>query len=125
MLADTMSRLMDINPTTQLKSEPVGYEFGYYVFDPLPPMRVEELEEQITKTNIKQTNNENNIGIEILPHDKLLELQDHNKQCTKIIKLLKENKMPPRKPYFLRKDILYRIVREDTSDYEVIVLPKL
>ena len=105
-LADTMSRLIDIDPTTQLESEPEGYEFGYYVFDPLPPMSVEEIEEQITRNKCKQTNNENNIGIEILPHDKLVELQDQDEQCTKIIKLLKENKMPPRKPYFLRKKCL-------------------
>ena len=71
MLADTMSTLIDIDPTTQLESEP-GYEFGYYVFHPLPPMSVEEIEEQIRETNVKQTNDENNIGIEILPNDKLV-----------------------------------------------------
>ena len=43
MLANTLSRLVDINPTTQLESEPKGYEFGYYVFDPLPPTSVEEI----------------------------------------------------------------------------------
>ena len=32
--------------------------------------------------------------------------------------------MPPRKPYFLRKDVLHRIMKEDTFDYEVTVLPK-
>ena len=29
-LADTMSRLIDIDPLVQPESEPEGYEFGYY-----------------------------------------------------------------------------------------------
>ena len=124
MLADTMSRLTDIGPTTQLESEPEGYEFGCYVFDLLSPMSVEEIEEQITETNVKQPNDENNIRIEILLHDKVVESQGQDEQCIKLIKLLRENKMPPRKLYFLRKDVLHRIVKEDTFDYEVIVLPK-
>ena len=74
-------------------------------------------------TNIKQTNDENNVRIEIMPHDTLVKLQGQDEQCTKLIKLLKENKMPSRKPYFLRKDVLQRVVKEDTFDYEVIVLP--
>ena len=52
-LANTMSRLIDIDPTTQLETEPEGYEFGYYVFDPLPPVSVEEIEEQIIETTCK------------------------------------------------------------------------
>ena len=72
---------------------------------------------------LKQTNNKNSIGIEILPHGKLVELQCQD-ECTRLIKLLKENKMLPRKPYFLRKDVLYRVVKEDTFDYEVVMLPK-
>ena len=36
-LADTMSRLIDIDPTTQMETESEGYEFGYYVFDHLHP----------------------------------------------------------------------------------------
>ena len=32
-LADTMSRLIDIDPQIQPEPEPEGYEFGYYMFD--------------------------------------------------------------------------------------------
>ena len=35
-LADTMSRLINIDPQVQQESEPEGYEFGYYTFDTLP-----------------------------------------------------------------------------------------
>ena len=39
-LADTMSRLIDIDPQTQQGSEPEGYKFGYYTFDTLPAVEV-------------------------------------------------------------------------------------
>ena len=50
-LADTMSRLIDIDPQIQQDSEPEGYEFGYYTFDTLPTMEVSHVE------TTKQTSN--------------------------------------------------------------------
>ena len=38
-LADTMSRLIDIDLQVQPESEPEGYKFGYYTFDTLPAPR--------------------------------------------------------------------------------------
>ena len=43
-LADTMSRLIEIDPQIQQDSEPEGYEFGYYTFDTLPAMEVSHVE---------------------------------------------------------------------------------
>ena len=40
MLADTMSRLIEIDPQAQQDSEHEGYEFGYYAFDSLPIIEV-------------------------------------------------------------------------------------
>ena len=42
-LADTMSRLIDIDPQIQQDSEPEGYKFGYY-FDTLPAMEVSNID---------------------------------------------------------------------------------
>ena len=39
-LADTMSRLIDIDLQVQPESEPEGYEFRYYTFDKLPTLEV-------------------------------------------------------------------------------------
>ena len=50
-LADTMSRLIDIDPQIQQDSEPEGYEFGYYTFDTLPAMEVSNVE--MTKESSK------------------------------------------------------------------------
>ena len=43
-LADTMSRLIDIDLQVQQESEPEGYKFGYYVFDTLPALEVSNVE---------------------------------------------------------------------------------
>ena len=43
-LADTMSRLIDIDSQIQQDSEAEGYEFGYYTFDTLPAMEVSNIE---------------------------------------------------------------------------------
>ena len=43
-LADTMSRLIDMDPQIQPKPEPEGYELGYYTFDQLPALEVSNVE---------------------------------------------------------------------------------
>ena len=43
-LADTMSRLIEIDPQSEQEPEPKGYEFGYYVFDNLPNIEVHDIE---------------------------------------------------------------------------------
>ena len=47
-LADTMSRLINIDPQVKPESEPEGYKFRYYTFDTLPELEV---------TNIEMTSN--------------------------------------------------------------------
>ena len=43
-LADTMSRLIDIDTQVQPEPKPEGYEFGYYTFDELPDLEVSNIE---------------------------------------------------------------------------------
>ena len=56
ILADTMSRLIDIDPQVQQDLEPEGYEFGYYTFDTLPAMEVSNIETTKVTTNKKEEN---------------------------------------------------------------------
>ena len=37
-LADTMSRLIALDPDNQLVDEPEGFEYGYYAFDNIDPI---------------------------------------------------------------------------------------
>ena len=48
ILADPLSRLIDIDPDTQLTPEGVGYEFSYAVFEELPHIHSFEINEVIT-----------------------------------------------------------------------------
>ena len=41
-LADTMSCLITIDPDTELPPEEQGCEYGYYLFDPLPPIHTDD-----------------------------------------------------------------------------------
>ena len=49
MLADTLSRIVKVDPDVQSECEMEGYEFGYSCFEELPPAEVFEVEEKIAK----------------------------------------------------------------------------
>ena len=38
VLADALSRLVDIDPDARLDPENAGWEFGYYIFETLPKL---------------------------------------------------------------------------------------
>ena len=51
-LADTMSRLIAIDPESELPPEEQGCEYGYYLFDPLPPISIEDHVDDIPEITI-------------------------------------------------------------------------
>ena len=53
MLADTLSRLIEIDDDIKLPAEQEGHEFGYVPFEQLPPAQVTVMEEVI----INEVNN--------------------------------------------------------------------
>ena len=73
-LADTMSRLINIDPQIQ-DSEPEGYEFGYYTFDTLPTMEVSNIETTQDTSSIDEKDVEENLIKLPLNNDMLSELQ--------------------------------------------------
>ena len=61
-IADTMSRLIEIDPQVQQEPEPEGYEYGYYVFDSLPDIKVTDTQltiNSITDVKTKDTSGHN------------------------------------------------------------------
>ena len=42
-LADTMSHLINIDPQVQSEPEPEGHDFGYYTFNPLPALEIQDI----------------------------------------------------------------------------------
>ena len=73
-LADTMSRLINIDPQIQQDSEPEGYEFGYYTFDTLPAMEVSNINTTKETTSDKDEDVMENIVQLPIPDDMLSNL---------------------------------------------------
>ena len=84
-LADTLSRLIVIDPLIQQDSEPEGYEFGYYTFDSLPAMEISHVE--TTQQTINEEENVNdNSGINLpITDDLLSSLQAQDMFCSHIL----------------------------------------
>ena len=56
-LANTMSRLIKIIPDTKPPPEPEGYEFGYYAFEELDPIKTTKDEEDICDIPTRRSTN--------------------------------------------------------------------
>ena len=85
-MADTISRLIDINPQIQQESEPEGYEFGYYMFDTLPTLEVSNIETtQNTSVCVNNNDDSNNDLLELpINNDTLSQLQQKGMFCSNI-----------------------------------------
>ena len=83
VLADTLSRLIDINPDVELQPELKDYEFGCYAFETLPKARSKMVQEILTsldgvnvcEINITYDNLENS------PYSVKLPLSNKNFSC--------------------------------------------
>ena len=91
-LADTLSRLIEMDENIKLQPEEEGKEFGYFPFKELPPVTTQVVEEviecEIGNINIQHTDPvEIDIDIQLpLKNDKLVKLQEsdpHTKQLRK------------------------------------------
>ena len=91
-LADTLSRLIEMDENIKLQPEEEGKEFGYFPFEELPPVTTQVVEEvikcEIGNINIQHTDPiEINTDIHLpLKDDKLAKLQEsdpHTKQLRK------------------------------------------
>ena len=123
-LADTMSRLITIDPQIQQESKPEGYEFGYYSFNSLPSM-------EVTNINITQDvtpNNENKELPELLhvplPDELISQLQLEDAFCSHLITQIKKGNIKNEQIYKLHDNILKRNITDNGKTYETIVLPR-
>ena len=81
-LADTMSRLIQIDPEAKLNPEPEGYEFGYHAFEDIQEIKVSTEKEPITLP-------QEEIRLP-LSDEKLLALQAKDKFCNDISNKLQQ-----------------------------------
>ena len=118
-----MSRLITIDPDTELLPEEQGCEYGYYLFDPLPPIHIDDIchIDDIPEITITNPDNETltyfgpkNPGGDV---DRLLSLldgehyevisslQDRDAFCHRILQQVCKNKPSVCQSYMLQNDI--------------------
>ena len=128
-----MSRLVDIDSDTIQPEEEFGCEFGYYIFDLLPPISVEEVctIDLLPSIMITDADNETHLlldpkdpggdtgrFLELLDHEHyeiVSSLQDQDTFCHHILTLLRRGKQVDGHMYTVQKDILRRFVTIDNA----------
>ena len=112
-LADTMSRLIEIDPSVEQIPEEDGHEYSYYAFDILPPMKTEKWE--INKVNeddkmdkeLNEPKDNLNLPQSISKLENLIQLQLEDPFCDNIIKQLHKGNLIERQPYFIEDYLLH------------------
>ena len=125
-IADTLSRLINIDPQVQQESEPKGYEFGYYTFDMLPALEVSNVEAtQNTSVHVNDTNAYNNNLWELpIGNDTLSQLQQRDMFCNNIPTQIEKGNIKEGEPYVLKDKLLKRYVVDGNNTYETTVMPR-
>ena len=125
-LADTMSRLIALDPNNQLVDKPEGFEYGYYAFDDIDPIKTQvEINEMTNKMGVEIPVNLPSKEITLpIEDNKLIELQKEDKFCKNILNMLASNKLQNKNPYYVESGILKRYIDDNKQRFEVIVLPQ-
>ena len=123
-LADTMSRLIQIDPEAKLQPEQEGYEFGYHAFEDMEPIQYETnvVDSTALKDPIPLPGEEIKLPLE---DEKLKELQQRDKFCREVIEKLSKGQLQSRQPYYQEEGILKRFVEDGKQRFDAIVLPQV
>ena len=131
VLADTLSRLINIDPDVVLEPELKDYEFGHCDFETLPNAKSTSVGEKLTsvdglhvcKINITYKNSENSEFSVKLPlsNDKFTCLQENDRK----IHVLKEKVTDVIQTFIsFRNGILYRSIIDNVHKFEAAVVPE-
>ena len=129
-LADTLSRLIEMDENIKLQLEEEGKEFGYFPFEELSPVTTQVVEEviecEIGNINIQHTDPvEIDLDIQLpLKDDKLAKLQESDPH-TKQLRKQWENKNLDTNIYTMENNILKQKVIDNGLLYTPIVVPDI
>ena len=123
-LADTMSRLIQIDPEAKLNPEPEGCEFGYHAFEDMEPIKSDIQEIRVSTEKEPITLPQEEIKLP-LSDEKLLALQAKDKFCNDINNKLQQGQLQIKNPYYKENEVLKRYVEDGKQRFEVVVLPQV
>ena len=128
-MADTLSRIVKVDPDIQSEPEQEGYEFEYSCFEELPPIEVFAVEEKVAKGMNLWPDKE--IGIPEfdctlpVPKGKLHHLQMKDEMCQKRARQAHMG-TDSSKSYYIDKDgILWKLLEDNEEVFQTTVLPKI
>ena len=119
-----MSRLIQIDPETKLCPEGEGYEFGYYAFEDMKPIKCEVQEIEPTQLSDPIPLPQEGIKLPLI-NERLQALQAEDKFYKDISNKLQQEQLQSRKPYYIENRILKRFVEDGKQKFEVMVLPQV
>ena len=117
-LADTMSRLINIDLQIQQDSEPEGYEFGYYTFDTLPAMEVSNVNIAKETMSDKDEDIMGNIVQLCIFDDMLSKMQSQDTYCSHIKTQIEKGNIKEGQTFRIQNNLLKRYVTDGNNTYE-------
>ena len=129
-LADTLSRVIEMDENIKLLPKDEGKEFGYFPFKELPPVTTQVIEEVIERKigNINiQHNDPVHVNIDIslpLKDEKLVKLQESDPHMQQLRKQWESNNLD-KNMYTMENNILKRKIIDNRLLYTPIVVPDI
>ena len=126
--ADTLSRLLEIDPDVALPAEPPGTEFGYnYFFEELPPVEVGEIIVEGVKLKPDHDTFFKDVDLDPtlpLKSRSIRSLQAKDAKISNILQWLQVGDLPP-DIYLIEDGILRRRIVEPTgNEFKLVVIPR-
>ena len=129
ILADTLSRIVKVDPDIQSEPKQEGNEVGYSCFEELPPVEVFVVEEKITKDVSLWPDKQ--MGIPEfectlpVPRRKLHHLQLKDEMCQKKARQVHMGTESSRSYYIDKNGILQKLLEDNKEIFQTTVLPKI
>ena len=129
-LADTLSRLIEMDENIKLLPEDEGKEFGYFLFKELPPVTIQVIEEviecKIGNINIQHANPVHvNMDISLpLKDRKLVKLQESDPHTQQLRKQWESNNLD-KNMYTMENNILKQKTINNRLLYTPIIVPDI
>ena len=122
-LADTMNHMINIDPQVQPEPELEGHEFGYYTFDPLPVLEVQDI--QTSSAGSTQDENINDFLCALPIDDNMLaKLQQKDEFCKNIFKQIEKGNIMNGQLYKIFNKLLKRFIVDGNDTCETTIIPR-